>query len=701
MNKKFLASFIVMALFSYAHSAAQMSPVEIKRQREAAAKAEIERAAIQRAANQRAAAERAATERAAKRAALEAARQETIQHVANLETSALAGDTLAAVELGEIYRFGTDEGAVKINYTEALKWFRRAKEEGSAAATRNLAGMYLFGEGVTTDAAQYQSLLLEAGSAGDAIAANILGQNFEEGVHGFEVDLFVAARWYDYAISLGASEIETDATRVREKIQVYVRRLADAAIAGNSSAAQEELAALYLSGKGVAKNPAYAVSLYQKAAEAGSQISQLALGDLYLAGKNVSRDYALARLWYQRASDSGSVEGTHKLGNVYANGLGVEKNIVEAVRLWSISAEKNYPNSIHNIAMRHFDGDGLPKDYTKGMEMVRQSASMGLVPSQIFLARALARGEIVATDRAKAEEYYRLAAAKNSAEAQYELALFLAEGGRDNTLPSEAMDLLNEASRNGFAEASFLLGWATENGVLPTSQSSKTYTVPKDVERAFQFYTAAIGQGDQFKAPNNLASMYSRGSGVKRDAHMAAKLYETAARAGNALAMLNLGKHYAMDVTLRDYRQAAYWLQMATQESGNQSAEFKKQIDELAPRIAVIETGTHQQKVAALNYFGDGQRLSSTLLEMAENALTNSNLERCCDAYGGGFIRPRASELTKAIAYLQLTMKVAMLENGKGGGRWEAVRNTHSKANSLFYQYKSYGNDWPNEIRPC
>ena len=50
------------------------------------------------------------------------------------------------------------------------------------------------------------------------------------------------------------------------------------------------------------------------------------------------------------------------------------------------------------------------------------------------------------------------------------------------------------------------------------------------------------------------------------------------------------------------------------------------------------------------------------------------------------------------IAYLQLTMKVAMLENGKGGGRWEAVRNTHSKANSLFYQYKSYGNDWPNEI---
>ena len=70
-------------------------------------------------------------------------------------------------------------------------------------------------------------------------------------------------------------------------------------------AAQVALAGLYMSGLGVARDPAEAVLWYRRAALAGDPVAQLNLGDLYGRGQGVPRDPLEAYAWFSLAADQG------------------------------------------------------------------------------------------------------------------------------------------------------------------------------------------------------------------------------------------------------------------------------------------------------------------------------------------------------------------------------------------------------------
>jgi TPR repeat protein len=61
------------------------------------------------------------------------------------------GDADAQSKLGNLYQEGT---GVPQNYTEALKWFRKAVEQGNAEGQFNLGVMYAMGEGVPENKAE-------------------------------------------------------------------------------------------------------------------------------------------------------------------------------------------------------------------------------------------------------------------------------------------------------------------------------------------------------------------------------------------------------------------------------------------------------------------------------------------------------------------------------------------------------------------
>jgi TPR repeat protein len=64
---------------------------------------------------------------------------------ASVEQSADQGDATAQCNLGVMY--GKGEG-VQQNYTEALKWYKKAADQGDATAQYALGLMYYNGEGV-------------------------------------------------------------------------------------------------------------------------------------------------------------------------------------------------------------------------------------------------------------------------------------------------------------------------------------------------------------------------------------------------------------------------------------------------------------------------------------------------------------------------------------------------------------------------
>jgi CHAT domain-containing protein/TPR repeat protein len=88
-------------------------------------------------------------------------------NLASIAKKAEQGDAEAQNQLGLMYQNG--EGVTK-NYTEAVKWYRKAAEQGYAQAQNNLGLMYVLGTGVTQNNQEAVKWYHKAAAQGDAAA---------------------------------------------------------------------------------------------------------------------------------------------------------------------------------------------------------------------------------------------------------------------------------------------------------------------------------------------------------------------------------------------------------------------------------------------------------------------------------------------------------------------------------------------------
>eukprot|EP01046_Picozoa_sp_COSAG06_P062758 COSAG06_NODE_14287_length_1170_cov_1.138189_1_plen_263_part_00 len=108
------------------------------------------------------------------------------------------GDLVAMNDLGILYKVG--EGVCE-DQTQALRWYRRAAELGSARGLTNLALN-------TSRRWDPESLvyLTEAAARGDAWACVMLAQSFAKGRARLPVNTEVAKRWYEKALKADGDE---------------------------------------------------------------------------------------------------------------------------------------------------------------------------------------------------------------------------------------------------------------------------------------------------------------------------------------------------------------------------------------------------------------------------------------------------------------------------------------------------------------
>ena len=241
--------------------------------------------------------------------------------------------------------YQTGRGVEK-NQIEAVKWHRKAANQGIGLAQNFLGTYYLYGEGVIKNEAEAVKWFRKAAQAG-----------FVGGMHRLG---------YCYVTGTGMTKDEAEAVK-------WFRKAADAGYAP----AMGSLGDCYDDGTGVTSDEAEAVKWFRKAAQAGSVVGMYRLALCYANGTGVTKDEAEAVKWLRNAADAGDSPAMDDLGVCYENGTGVAKDEAEAVKLYRKAADAGYAQAMCNLGNCYENGKGMPKDEAEAVKWYRKALDAG------------------------------------------------------------------------------------------------------------------------------------------------------------------------------------------------------------------------------------------------------------------------------------------------------------------------------------
>lgn len=203
--------------------------------------------------------------------------------------------------------WGYREGyGTAVDHVEAVKWVRKAAEQGFARAQYDLGWMYQYGRGVERSDEKAAGWYLKAAEQGLARAQRNLGFMYEYG-RGVERSDAKAAEWVLKAAEQGLADVQN---------------------------------VMYKNGRGVEQYYVKTAGWYLKAAEQGYAEAQCNLGYMYANGTGVERSDEKAAEWYLKAAEQGLADALYPLGFMYEYGDGVEQSDAKALEWYQKAAEQ-------------------------------------------------------------------------------------------------------------------------------------------------------------------------------------------------------------------------------------------------------------------------------------------------------------------------------------------------------------------------
>lgn len=221
--------------------------------------------------------------------------------------------------------------------------------------------------------------------------------------------------------------------------------LYEIAAAHGSTVALSNLARMYYEGRGVGRNYAKTAELLDQAAALGSADAMAHLAWLFERGEGVQQNYHVAAAFYQKAVEKGNLRAAVALGVLYELGRGVEQNYTQAADLYQEPAQRGDPEAQTNLANLYSDGKGVTQDYGKAIELLEQAVAQNYPRARVNLGWLYAQGQGVTKDYQKAAELYRIAADQNYAPGQAYLASLYARGRGVPLDYHKAIDLFRAA----------------------------------------------------------------------------------------------------------------------------------------------------------------------------------------------------------------------------------------------------------------
>ncbi len=246
----------------------------------------------------------------------------------------------------------------------------------------------------------------------------------------------------------------------------------------------------------------------------GNPYAQLLLGDCYYEGEVVGQDYEKAIFWYKKAAENGIVEAQYKLGSFYEEGEIVAKDYLQAARWYQKVVENSDDMDEDETAL--YARSVLPflyamaKDYDQALYWYK---TINDIDEDINAADMLYK---LYEERIYGEE--------SDEDEESTAALMLEDATND-----ENFFLLQSAADLGNAEASYSLASKYKDGE----------GVPKDINKAIEYYTIAGENGSSF-ALRDLAELYAHGEGVEKNLEIAFYWYKKTLETGQDWATPNM-----------------------------------------------------------------------------------------------------------------------------------------------------------------
>ena len=399
--------------------------------------------------------------------------------------------------------WGYREGyGTAVDHVEAVKWVRKAAEQGFARAQYDLGWMYQYGRGVERSDEKAAGWYLKAAEQGLARAQRNLGFMYEYG-RGVERSDAKAAEWVLKAAEQGLADVQN---------------------------------VMYKNGRGVEQYYVKTAGWYLKAAEQGYAEAQCNLGYMYANGTGVEQSYVKAAEWFLKAAEQGDADAQYHLGVMYEDGTGVEQSDEKAREWYQKAAEQGLADAQCKLGVMYEDGTGVEQSDEKAREWYLKAAVQGNADAQYNLGRMyknLGRmyefGDSVEQSYEKAREWYQKAAEQGDALAQYNLGCMYRDGRGVEQSYEKAAEWYLKAAKQGLAGAQYNLVRMYKNGT----------GVEQSYEKAVEWYLKAAEQGLAI-AQYNLGEMYALGDGVEQSNEKAREWLQKAADQGFDCAMFGL-----------------------------------------------------------------------------------------------------------------------------------------------------------------
>ena len=174
--------------------------------------------------------------------------------------------------------------------------------------------------------------------------------------------------------------------------------------------------ALYELGRAYAANRqmAEAMSAWHKAADKGSTSAMVELGVMLGTGNGVAKDPAEARKLFERAAEAGNPRGITNLAAL----SGGAADPIKARALLSKTAETNSAEAQYQLGLMTADGVGGPKDDAAARALFEKAAAQGHPAAMERMGAFAQSGRGGPQDSGAAKSYYEKAAALGNEDAK-------------------------------------------------------------------------------------------------------------------------------------------------------------------------------------------------------------------------------------------------------------------------------------------
>lgn len=357
---------------------------------------------------------------------------------------------------------------VKQDENQAIAYFRKASEEGSIDAARELSVIYL-NNGNYREA---YPLLERVSATGDLDALYNLGCSRLKG--------------------LGCAKDETSGFAT---ILLCARK--------GMPKAQLETGDLYHKGIGVEKNDPQAFFWYKQAATGLNPQALWNVGICYLKGIGTDTDYHAATDWLAMASQYGFISVFNK--NLMSDNEDTG---------WKSTPYYNYIAGLYHLSEKSQNTDEAFKQFS-ACDKQKVKGAKALM-ARCYLDQTWKKYNIK-----KAVKLLKSGEKENDPLSFYQLALLYENGSGVEKDSKKALELLNLAADAGCTQALSRLGDLYFEGA----------GVEQDGKKAAEYYQKAlINQGLPHASMKKLASLFEFGNGVKKDTDMAEKLKKRATK---------------------------------------------------------------------------------------------------------------------------------------------------------------------------